>query len=84
MSELQENVAMTKFTKDHFRRRLEERVSGYNAKLLLDAAVLESGISSNDDQQLDSDQAKSLCLSLINRGGPAFHVGQSVYKELVQ
>lgn len=75
---------MTAFTTRHFLRRLEEKVSGFNAKLLLHAAIVESGVSSKDDEKLDSEQATNLCLSLIKKGGPAFHVGQSLYKEIQQ
>ena len=73
---------MTTYTAKHFLRRLEERVSGYNAKLLLHAALIDSGLMEQREDKLDSEQAKSLCLSLINKGGPAFQVGQSIYREL--
>ena len=75
-------VTMTTFTTKHFLRQLEERVSGYNARLLLSAALIDSGIESNNEEKLDSEQAKNLCLSLIKKGGPAFQVGQSLYREI--
>lgn len=78
----QQTPGMTVLTTRHFLRRLEEKVSGYNAKLLLHAALVDSGIESQNDEKLDADQAKTLCLSLIKKGGPAFHVGQSLYKEI--
>ena len=82
MSEGEKSVSMTTFTTKHFLRQLEARVSGYNAKLLLSAALIDSGIGSDTEEKLDSEQAKSLCLSLIKKGGPAFQVGQSLYREL--
>lgn len=75
---------MTQFTSNHFLKRLEEKVSGNNARLLLHAAIIDSGISKSADEALDSEQAKTLCLSLIKKGGPAFSVGQSMYRELPQ
>jgi len=61
--------------------RLEQRVSLNNAKLLLDSAKISSGMMVDNALVLSDDQAKSLCLKLINQGGPAFHVGQAIYKE---
>ena len=61
--------------------RLEQRVSLNNAKLLLDSAKISSGMMVDNALVLSDDQAKSLCLRLINQGGPAFHVGQAIYKE---
>ena len=84
MSEVENIPTMTTYTTKHFLRRLEERVSGYNAKLLLHAAIIDSGLETQNDEKLDSDQAKNLCLSLIKKGGPAFQVGQSVYREIQQ
>ena len=80
----EDSITMTTYTAKHFLRRLEERVSGYNAKLLLHAALVDSGIVYNSDEKLDSDQAKNLCLSLIKKGGPAFQVGQNLYREMQQ
>lgn len=62
--------------------RLQQKVSIVNAKLLLDSAKVQSGLQIIDnDQALEMDQAKTLCLRLINNGGPSFHVGQAIYKE---
>ena len=75
-------AGLTMFTTKHFLKRLELKVSGHNAKLLLHAALVDSGIAAESDERLDSEQAKTLCLSMIKKGGPAFQVGQSLYKEL--
>ncbi len=62
--------------------RLQQRVSVGNAKLLLDSAKISTGMVVLDGELLlSSDQAKTLCMRLINQGGPAFHVGQAIYKE---
>lgn len=62
-------------------KRLQQRVSMVNAKLLLDSAKTQTGISTDADVALEMDQAKALCLNMINQGGPSFQVGQSIYKE---
>lgn len=62
--------------------RLQQKVSIVNAKLLLDSAKTQTGLQVvSDDTVLEIEQAKALCLKLINNGGPSFHVGQALYKE---
>ncbi len=62
--------------------RLQQKVSIVNAKLLLDSAKTQTGLQIiANDTVLELDQAKALCLKLINNGGPSFHVGQALYKE---
>lgn len=62
--------------------RLQQTVSRTNARLLLDKAKIQSGMQVLDESvTLDADQAKALCLSMIKQGGPAFQVGQAIYKE---
>lgn len=61
--------------------RLQQKVSMVNAKLLLDTAKVQTGLSVDNEAILEKDQAKALCLKLINQGGPSFHVGQALYKE---
>ncbi len=61
--------------------RLEQKVSLNNAKLLLDSAKISTGLVTENGIELTNEQAKSLCLKLINQGGPAFQVGQAIYKE---
>jgi hypothetical protein len=64
--------------------RLQQKVSIVNARILLDTAKTQTGLQVvHDDTVLDSEQAKSLCLKLINNGGPSFHVGQALYKEFL-
>lgn len=61
--------------------RLQQRVSKSNAKLLFETAKIQSGLQIEDSAELEKEQAKALCLSMIKQGGPSFHVGQSIYKE---
>ena len=65
-----------------FYKRLSERVSDYNARLVLNQALHHAGLNAINEEPLDGDVAKNLCLELIKRGGPAFHVGQALYREL--
>lgn len=61
--------------------RLQQRVSIVNAKILLDSAKISTGVMVDNDSVLNDEQAKALCMRLINQGGPAFQVGQAIYKE---
>jgi len=61
--------------------RLRQKMSGFNANLLLNSAMIESGINSRSQDPLKAEEVENLCLKLINKGGPAFHVGQAIYKE---
>ncbi len=72
------------YTANDFLLRLKQRVSDYNAKLLLHSAMVEAKISFDPQMALDEQQFESICLQLIKAGGPAFQVGQSMYKEVKQ
>jgi hypothetical protein len=61
--------------------RLQQRVSKGNAKLLFATAKIQAGLEVGDEVELEMEQAKTLCLSMIKQGGPSFQVGQSIYKE---
>jgi hypothetical protein len=61
--------------------RLQQRVSKNNAKLLLDTAKVQCGVVIENEAVLEGEMAKTLCMRLINQGGPAFQVGQAIYKE---
>ena len=68
-------------TTDLILSRLKQKVTFGNAKLLLDTAQAQTGIRIEGGTVLETEQARALCMTLINSGGPAFHVGQSIYKE---
>lgn len=69
-------------TINDFYVKLSEKVSTYNARLMLRTAMLSSGVIGEDDKVLEAEQAKAICLALINKGGPAFQVGKSLYQTL--
>ena len=72
----------TDLTLDVIRVKLAEKVSGYNAKLLLNHAIVESGVSVDMQSPLNEENAKSICMALISKGGPSFQVGKSLYHTL--
>lgn len=64
---------------------LKQKVSLYNARLLLTTAMVESGMRNCEaDASLNDEDARNLCLKLISKGGPSFHVGQAVYRQYIQ
>lgn len=65
-----------------FYSKLNKRVSDYNARLVLQSAVMSSGIHREGIDQLNVDEARAICLELIKRGGPAFQVGKDIYQQL--
>lgn len=64
-----------------FALRLAETVSQQNAQLLLKSALIDCGWTDMSDRKLNREEAKTLCLELIKRGGPAFRVGKAIYQE---
>lgn len=69
-------------TLNDFYVKLTEKVSNYNARLMLQTAMLTSGVQQDKHEALESEQVKAICLALINKGGPAFQVGKSFYQNL--
>lgn len=59
---------------------LEQRVSLSSAQLLMESVLVNSGINKSDT--LSKEEAKNLCLALIKKGGPAFQVGQAMYRKI--
>ena len=70
-----------KITLNDFYSKLSERVSDYNAKLMLQSAVISTGLDQNLSS-LNNDEAKAICLELIKKGGPAFQVGKAIYQQV--
>ena len=66
-----------------FRKSLEVKMSPFNARIILDSAFVSSGVIKTEEN-LDKTQTSDLCLALIKKGGPAFHVGTEIYKKYVQ
>jgi hypothetical protein len=76
-------MEQSQLTLTHFLNQLQQRVSAFDAKLILDSAVVVAGIK-YQAESLNPEEAKNLCLELIKKGGPAFQVGSTLYKELPQ
>jgi len=69
-------------THEDFVRRLTEKLTHFDAEMILDAAMISAGIAKQDGYYR-KDEAKEICLALIKRGGPAFSVGSGIYREVV-
>jgi len=67
---------------EDFMRRLTEKLTHFDASLVLEAAMLSAGVPRNDGF-LKKDETKEICLELIKRGGPAFSVGTGIYREVI-
>tara|TARA_Y100000817_G_C16781458_1_gene510778 strand:- start:439 stop:717 length:279 start_codon:yes stop_codon:yes gene_type:complete len=72
---------MTEITFQDFYDKLSSKVSGYNAKLLLNTACINSGIQKKEET-LNEEEVKQICLELIKKGGPSFQVGKEVYGQI--
>jgi hypothetical protein len=62
--------------------KLSQKVSTYNARLMLRSAMVTSGVEGEDGLVLENEQVKAICLALINKGGPSFQVGKDIYRTL--
>lgn len=67
-----------------FFNELKKRVSPSNARLLLDSAVVRTGINCAADAPLNSQDAHALCMELIRHGGQSFQVGRAVYVSMTK
>jgi len=74
-------MMVTKVKPQDFLERLKSRMSGYTAQMTLSSALIDSGLDPKFESELNSDELKNLCLELIKKGGPAFQVGQAMYRE---
>lgn len=75
----------SKLTVKLFYETLKGKVSSQNAKLILNSALIPMGMESvAEDTELTQEQAKDLCLEMIKKGGPAFNVGQTIYRSHLQ
>ncbi|MCB0391743.1 MAG: hypothetical protein KDD58_10645 [Bdellovibrionales bacterium] len=62
--------------------KLSQRVSAYNARLLLHSVKVGAGIQDDGNEPLSLEEAKIVCLELIKKGGPAFQVGKDLYSQV--
>ena len=67
---------------EDFMRRLTEKLTHFDASLVLEAAMLSAGVPRNEGF-LKKDETREICLQLIKRGGPAFSVGTGIYREVI-
>lgn len=74
-----EQAKITDISLDVVLEKLSEKVSGYNAKLLLNHAMVGSGVFGDSQDFLNAKSAESICLELIKKGGPSFQVGRDLY-----
>jgi hypothetical protein len=65
-----------------FMRRLTEKLTHFDANLVLEAAMLAAKVPRHEGF-LKKQEAKEICLQLIKRGGPAYSVGAVVYREVI-
>jgi hypothetical protein len=79
MTDTKEVAALTL---DEVQMKLSERVTEYNARLLLHSVMVKAGLLGERDLPLNNEQAKNLCLELIKQGGPAFQVGRDLMTRL--
>jgi len=70
------------FTLNDVYSRLSERVTNYNARLLLHTVKVGSGVNYDQDAPLKQEDAEAICLELIKKGGPAFQVGKDLYNQV--
>lgn len=80
--ESQASQEMSKITTEDFFTELSKKVSGYNAKLLLNSAMIQVGFNEINKDPLKVDDVKNICLELIKKGGPAFYVGKEMYQQI--
>lgn len=73
---------LTSLTVNSVYCQLREKVSEYNAKLLLQSAAIKAGLDHTSEAPLSKVDAEALCLELIKNGGPAFQVGKSIYSQV--
>ncbi len=73
---------MSEVTPNLILEKLKIKLSTYDARIILDSAMVIAGLRSEWTQPLQKQDAQTLCMQLMRRGGPAFHVGTEVYKQL--
>jgi hypothetical protein len=81
-AEVEANKARVRVTQQDFINRLTEKLTHFDAQMILDAAMLTAGVN-RPEGFFRKDEARDICLALIKRGGPAFSVGAGIYREVV-
>ncbi len=81
---MQTELMKEPITVNYFFNELKKKVSASNARLLLNSAVIQSGLNFAPDQELKKEEAQSLCMELIRIGGPGFQVGRYIYSNVIK
>ncbi|MCC6277456.1 MAG: hypothetical protein IT289_06030 [Oligoflexia bacterium] len=76
-------TGVSTFKHQDFVSRLTEKLSHFDANMILEAAMLSVGVEQLDDGCYKKEEVQNICLALIKKGGPAFAVGTRIYRELV-
>lgn len=63
-------------------KRLVEKLSYFDAEMILSAAMISAGVTRRSEC-FKKKEAREICLQLIKKGGPAFMVGTTVYREFI-
>ena len=74
--------ARVRVKEEDFMRRLTEKLTHFDASMVLEAAMLSAGVP-RQEGFFKKDETKEICLQLIKRGGPAFSVGTGIYREVI-
>ena len=74
----------TNLTVGDFLSGLRQHVSQFDARLILDSALVGAGLQFEEGSKLRREEAESICLELIRKGGPAFQVGSQIYRQNLQ
>ncbi len=80
--ESEQPQARIRVKQEDFIRRLAEKLTHFDANMILEAAMLSAGVG-RQEGFFKKDEAKEICLALIKRGGPAYAVGAGIYREVV-
>ncbi len=75
-------MASKPITMNVFLVELKKKLSDSNAKLLLNSAVIRTGINCGSNEPMKAEEAHNLCMELIKAGGPGFQAGRTVYTQL--
>lgn len=75
-------MADAKVSESDFLVRLTEKLSHFDANLILNAAMVSAGVPKKEGS-LKKGEARDICLALIKKGGPAYKVGAGMYREVI-
>lgn len=77
-----ESLEMSSLTLNDIYVELTQRVSMFNARLMLDSSIQKSGVPNEEGAFLNKGEVKTICMELIRNGGPSFQVGKNIYNRM--